>query len=376
MPVLAPSFDELVALGQAEAVARRPRLGFADGDITEAQLHGSAAMADHVFGLAAKLFRDTFFDGAVGDALTALVDDHCNIQRKGATAATVNLLVLRTSFGGAGTIPAGTRFGCTKAPDGSQVTFTSNANVAVPSGQNGPFTVACTAVDTGPEGNVADDATLGWTILDTLFDATLTATQDEDAGGGNVEESDAELRQRAKTYHQTLRRGTLAALEQGALMISSVHSARAVEDPGTFLVTVVVADSDGGSSLQMVADVTAELENWRCAGAPVTVSGGTKVLVDMTIKLDVVKPGFDTTAASTDLIAAVTAKINGRRGGETVYLDTVIATVIAVAPDYIEAVSVTQLLVAGVVQNPIGDVVPATAFTTFRPGVITIQGPG
>src|SRR5688572_28303696 len=131
MPAPAPSFQDLVDLGKAEAQARRPQLAFYDGDVTEAQLHASAAMSDKSIEVGAKLFLDTFFDGASGDALTALVDDHCNIQRKGATAAQVTVILSRTSSGAGGTIPAGTRFGTTANPDGSQVVFTLDADLAV-----------------------------------------------------------------------------------------------------------------------------------------------------------------------------------------------------------------------------------------------------
>src|SRR4051812_37210694 len=110
MPV-APSFQDLLDLGQAEAQARRPDLAFIEGDITVAQLHGAAAMGDRVIQYAVEAFRDTFFGGAKADALTELVSDRTGIERKEATAATATVRFTRTSGGAGGTIPLGTRVG-------------------------------------------------------------------------------------------------------------------------------------------------------------------------------------------------------------------------------------------------------------------------
>lgn len=374
MAVVAPSFDDLLAVGKAEAQLRRPQLGFRDGDVAEAQLHASAAMSDKCIEVAAKLFRDTFFDGAVGDALTALVDDRVDIQRQGGTKAVATLTFNRGSSGAGGTITAGTRFGTDFTPDATQAVFTLDADLIIPSGNNGPFTATATALDAGPEGNVAIGTILK--ILDPLFDSTFSVINFGAAAGGNLEETDAELRQRAKTFYQTLRRGTLAALEEGALTVSSVRVAHAVEDPGTFEVTLVVSDSDGGSTLEMEALVAAEIESWRCAGVPVNVRGGRKVLVSLALKLAVVREGFDADSAVSTVADLITANINGRKGGETVYLDELIAAAIAVAPGDIRDVSFMQILLDGVPQSTSNDIVPADVTVTFRAGTITIVGPG
>lgn len=373
MAVVAPSFDELVDLGIVEAQGRRSDLAFLPNDYSTALLHGGAAMADKIFALAAQFFLETFIDGARGDALTALVDDHCNIQRKAATFAQTTAHFQRTSGGASGTIPAGTRVGAVANPDGKQAIFTTNSAIAVGTGANGPFSVGVTAIEAGPESNVklADGLSV---ILDPVFDTTFTVGQTGDAAGGNLAESDADLRKRARLYFVTLRRGTLAALEYGALLISTVRVAHAIEDPNTFQVAVVVSDSDGGSTLQMVADATAEIENWRCAGVPVVVFGGTKLLVDITVRLKVVIPGFDVETAASSIADAIENKINARTGGQTLYLDQLVAATIAVAPDYIEDVDFPEILVDG---NPwfTGDVVPPDQNSTLRAGTVTVIGP-
>ena len=58
MPV-APSFQDLLDQGQAEAVARRADLLFAEGDVSLAQLHAGAAMSDANVRHGAQMFAAT-----------------------------------------------------------------------------------------------------------------------------------------------------------------------------------------------------------------------------------------------------------------------------------------------------------------------------
>lgn len=369
MPV-APSFQDLLDVGQAEAQARRPDLLYNEGDITVAQNHAAAAMADAVIRLAVQLFKATFIDGAIGDDLTALVDDHLNVQRTPATEAQGSVSFTRTSGGAGGTIPAGTTIATEFDSDGNTVEFVTDSAIIVGAGANGPFAVNCTAVLTGPEGNVA--AAEVTRIVDTLFDTTFSVTNAAVFAGGNDEESDEDLRERARSFYTTLRRGTLAALEYGALQVATVAVATATENLSTGEVTVRVADSDGNSSAQMVSDVTAELENWRCAGTPVTVVGGLQILVDIAITLDNVVDGFDIAEAESDIVDAVEARINRLKPEETMFLDSIIAQVIAVYPDSINDVGFTSITLTPGGAQPIQDVVPSTGYV-IRPGTITVS---
>src|SRR5580698_2629854 len=92
----APAFTDLLAQFQAEAQAVQPALQFNDGDMATAQMHGAGAMADASIKYAAQAFKATFIDGAEGDDLTVLVDDHLNIQRNPATPAAVDVTFTRT----------------------------------------------------------------------------------------------------------------------------------------------------------------------------------------------------------------------------------------------------------------------------------------
>lgn len=358
MPV-APSFDDLIGQFEAEALAQNSELAFNDGDVTEAQAHGAGAMGDAAIRFTVQSFKETFIDGAKGDALTALVLDHCNIQRQPATASQAAITLTRTSGVGAFAFVAGSVVGSEFDAAGNTVLYTLDADVNFGLGDNGPHPGAVTATVLGKAGNVAAGKINR--VVTVVAGQTLAVTNAAVAGGGNEQESDEELRVRARLFWQTLRRGTLAALEFGALQVSSVRIVKASEDLSTGFVTVVVSDSDGNSTAQMIADVVLELENWRAAGVTVNVYGGTQLLVAVTGVLTVVD-GVDAAVLAPLVAEAVAARLNKSKQGERVYLDSLKAAGINVDPDAIEALTFSV---------PAADVEPTT-YQVPRAGTITI----
>ena len=358
MPV-APSFDDLIEQFIAEAQAQRATLRFDDGNVTEAMAHGAGAMADVVLRYAAQGIKETFLDGCKGDVLTARVDDRYNIQRDPTTKATVTLRFQRTSGGAGGTIDAGTTVATGQDADGNEVRFTTDGPLIVGAGVNGPFDIAATCTVDGPSGNVREGTLTR--IVDDVFDVTFTVTNLARAGGGNLEESDPQLKNRARNFWLSLRRGTLAALETGALQVASVRIAKAVEDPVTGVVTLVVSDEDGNSTAQMVSDVETEIENWRAPPGVVNVVGGTPLLVDVAGTMDV-DAGVDRAVLAPLVNAAIAARMKKQRQGELLHLDSIKAAGIAVDPDGINAINLT---------TP-ADTVTPTAFQVIRPGTISV----
>lgn len=357
MPV-APSFDDMTAQYEAEALIVRPTLQFLEGDVTQAHQHGSAAMGDAVIRYTVQSFKATFLDGAQGDALTALMDDHLNIQRSLATASQATCALSRTGAGAGGTLPAGFVVGSQFDASGSSVLFTLDANVTFAPGDNGPHSASATAQNTGRTSNVGAGTITR--IVDTPFDSLITITNAAASGGGNDEEGDDDLRVRGRNFWQTLRRGTLAAIEFGALKVPSVRIARATEDATTGIVTLVVTDSDGNSTAQMVSDATTEIENWRAGGSIVTVIGGFPLVVNVAGQL-VAKDGVDTGVLGPVAALAVSGRMSKLRQGETLFIDSIKAAAISVDPDALEALQLS---------TPLADVVPAPG-QVIRPGVIT-----
>lgn len=362
MPV-APSFQDLTAQYEAEARLARPTLQFLEGDLSVAHEHGSAAIGDAILRFAVQAFKETFIDGAKGDALTALCDDHLNIQRGAATAAQVVCVFVRDggSFTGA-TIPVGFVIGSQFDASGSSVLFTlETAVVFTDSTDLGPHTAVATAQTTGRTTNVGADTITR--VVDALPAGigTVTVTNPATSGGGNDEEGDDELRVRARNFWQTLRRGTLQALEFGALRVDSVRIARASEDPTSGIVTLVVTDSDGNSTAQMVSDAAAEIENWRAAGSIVNTIGGTALIVNIFAAL-IAKDGVDTSVLGPVAAEAVIGRMNKLRHDEKLFIDTIKAAAISVDPDALEAL---------IISNPIADVEPSPG-QVIRPGVVII----
>lgn len=358
----APSFNDLIAQFQGEALSVRSTIQFLDGDMTTAQMHGTGAMADASIRYAAQALKSTFLDGAEGDELTALVDDHYNIQRNPATAASCDATFARTSGGAGFTLNVGFVVGSEFDAAGNTVLFTLGTPVVFANADNGPHTATVNASVLGKSGNVLAGK-LNRIVTSPKPDATLTVTNAANAGGGNDEESDPELRLRARNFWVTLRKGTIGALEFGALQVASVRTVKANEDQTSGVTTIVVADSDGNSTLQMVSDVETEEENWRAAGSTVSIVGGSQLAIDLTgVMVFRDGSGADATVYQPIVQAAITARLAKLRQGETVYLQAMSAAGIAVDPDVIEAI---------VWSVPASDVTPSSSQTP-RAGTITL----
>lgn len=370
MPVAA-SFDDLIVQGKGELQTLRPDLLVQDGDMTEADLHAGAAMVDAGIRYSAQCFRDTFFDGAVGDALTALVRDRTLIERDPATPSQVDLRLSRSNGTNALTIPVGSQFATEYDESGKRIVFETINDVEFSAGGDlGPYYVVANATENGVETNVPANSVV---VVVTSFVEPVQVDNPNPSGGGNEEQSDESLRVEARTFYQTLRRGTLAALEYGARTVPSVRIARAVEDEDTALVTLLVTDEDGNSTAQMVADTMLAIVEWRVAGPNVSVIGGVALEVGLQIAVRA-RTGFDVDAVSDILVESVISRIRKFRPGETLYLDTLIAAVIAMYPDDLLDVAFLAVTVDGVPQPTApADIVPASLGQKVKPGTITVE---
>lgn len=323
-----------------------------------AQEHGAGAMSDAAIKYAAQSFKNTYIDGAEGADLTTLVDDHLNIQRNPATPAQVDVTFTRTG-NATGTTPNGFTVASSYDAAGNTVYFTTNTAITWGASDHGPHIVTCTASIDGAAGDVAAGTVVR--LIDTPFDSTIAITNASAAAGGNDAETDDELRVRARNFWVTLRRGTLASLEQGALTVPEVRVAAASEDLGTGVVTLVVADSNGNSTAQMISDTETAIEDWRAAGVTVNIYGGTLLLVNVTgVMVFRAGSGADPLVYAPLVEAAIAARFAKYKQGEIVYLDALKAAAIAVDPDVIEAFQISV---------PGGDTTPTT-YQTPRAGTI------
>lgn len=364
------TLQDFYDLGLAAAVGANPDLAVNEGDVTDFLLSAAAAMADRCDQERAEDHKNTHIDGAEGDALTALADDHYDIDRAAATAATCTLQFSRPSAGGsepAGTIPAGFEVATQVNVVGEDVRFLTDIDLNFALGELSK-TVEATAVETGPEGNV-DQVGLVTRLVDTAYDSSFAVTNTTVAAGGNAEETDEELRIRIRNRPKSYARATKSALETGAQEVSSVRVASAVEDTSTGQVTLSVSDADGNSNAEMINDVVSEIESWRAFGVPITIAGGTRVVVDMTVQLTLAT-GAALTGLQAPVQSAVSGEIDKLAQGEILYDTMSITAARNVAPELIKDVTITALSIGGTPVT-IGDYTPASN-ELLRAGTITV----
>lgn len=374
----APSFQDLYDAGLAEALARRPTIAFQEGDVSDMFLAGAAAIGDLLIGYTAERIRATYVDGAQGDDLTLLADDHWNIQRQEASKASGTLKFTRIGSSGTFTIPIGTKVATARDALGVEVRYLTTTAVSWADTETSYKYAQAEAEVAGVAGNVDDDLIVR--ILDTLTEDATVNNDDAFAGGG-PEESDADLRERIRQFPSTLRRGTLAALEYGAKQVSGVARATAdQEDSG--IVTVYVSDIDGGSSGSTVAvdpdvaddstmthDVAIELLNWAAAGALVYVSGGELLEVDINVTLTL-KAGANVAELTANVSAAIEATVKTLQIGDTLYMSKVQTAARNVDTSYIVEAAVTMR--TGINAYAAVNIAPDTANQILRAGSISI----
>src|SRR5690606_31785725 len=174
--------------------------------------------------------------------------------RKGASAAVVPIELARpTAVLGAGSIPLGTKiltlngieYITTTTINFSASGLTSNGNAR--------------AAQAGKEFQVGANYIRRFDRPSDIFDPTVTVNNSTPASGGEPAESNDVFRERARGFFNAERRGTLFAIESGALKVPGVVSAFAVESlsdsiPARFI-ELFFADSSGVSNATLAERV-------------------------------------------------------------------------------------------------------------------------
>lgn len=325
-----PSWLDLYNEGRIELLTKRPDLQALPGDITDMILAEGASMADVVAESIArshaKRYLHTVVAAGSDDDVDELVFDRTlgRVIRHAASKATTTVKFTRaTTAAGGGTLDAGFVVATARATDGSQYRYLLDAPLTF-SASDTTKTGTATAEKTGAASNAKAGKVTQ--IVSSPFDSSLTVQSTEPAAGGADKESSDDLILRALDFPSTIEKGTLAALQTGALRVPGCRIATAYEDP-TGLVTLYVADRDGNSSTPLVTAVRAELETggttgrgWRAAGSIVTVTGGIVLEIETQVELTV-DSGFDVTARAADIISAITARGERYGAGATVDRD-------------------------------------------------------
>lgn len=313
----------------------------------------AAALVDDVEGRMSAKINALTLDGAAAlkstTELDALVAERTFriISRKYATGAVVPLTISRTTTG-ATFIARGQRV------DIGGVTFTLDSTIAFdPTTPSRPVTATATVA--GKATNVARTAAAS---LDTsgLPDPTqrFTVTLDEDATGGADTETNAELLTRVRAFPLAVRRGTLAAIEFGALTVAGIRQAVAVEYEGG--VYLFVADANGQCNSTLVAAVRAVMREWACGGLPPRVIGSIPSFTTIVLKLGVAE-GYSPTAVREQALSVVIAAVNALAPGKTLQRSLIIAALRSVPGAVVNDDAVV---------SPALDLVPSTPGTSYK----------
>jgi hypothetical protein len=224
-----PTFNDYFRIARDETLLRNSKVSREaverEGMDANILVAAVAATADEVTGQLATVEAGTFIDSAVGPALDRLAFDRYGLVRKPAAASqgTVQFrttVVAPVTF----TIPVGVSL---STSDGTE--FITSDSVVFLAGTLGPLACGVRSSLAGANQNVKALAINSITGTITSAPTDLTVSNPFATAGAGDAETDPSLRDRARRFFSTVRRGTLGALEAAALGVAGVTTAKAFE---------------------------------------------------------------------------------------------------------------------------------------------------
>lgn len=304
----------------------------------------------------AQRVNSLLLDGAIGEDLDRLALDRFQLTRKGASAAVGEVRFFRTDTSvGAGSVAIGTRL---QTLTGVEYITTSQATFGATDTE---ATANARAVQAGKTTQVGANTIRRIANPGLLFDPSLQVNNGAAMAGGEDAEDDDTFRERVRDFFSTVRRGTLGAIEFGALQVPGIVSAQALEslDPNTAnparVVNLFVADGSGVASAALGQQVRNSLEDFRAAG--ITVLTNTSLPQIVQVQLDLTfQAGVDTTNLTENIRAAVVEFVNSLPVNGTLFRGQLFSVLQRFAADGLipDQNSVT---------SPTGDLVPTTGRT-------------
>ena len=333
MPDL-PSFNDLFRVARDEVLSRNSRLSKesveragADANVLVA---AGCAAADQVIGQLALAQAGLFLGSAKGAALDRLVFDRYGLVRKPASASLGSVrfstsLASATAF----TLPVNTIL---QASNGIQ--FITTESGLFPLGSVGPITIAIRSVLAGADQWAKQGAITSIVSAIPSSPRDLQVTNTVATAGSDDAETDDQLRDRARRFFVTARRGTGPAIEAAALGVPGVRKATVFEVVDALgrparIVQLVVADAfvDQFASLdqtppryqqqsqQLASLVFDSLADTRPAGTFVQVIMGAVVLQAVQLALTFTA-GADVNSAALQARATTVNYVNGLAPGK------------------------------------------------------------
>lgn len=366
MPDL-PTFQDLFRVGRDEALARNGSLTRdvidRSGSDANVVVGAGAAMADEVVAQLAQVEAAVYLDSAKGQALDRLVFDRYGILRKPAGPALGSIQFTTTALTGAPfAIPLGT---LVSSSDGRQ--FVTTAAAVFPIASMGPVTVEVRSVQAGLSQQTQANTITSLVSPISGQPTDLVVNNALATAGATDEETDDDLRNRARQFFTSARRGTLGAIQAGALAVLGVKTAAAFEVLDAYgrpakATQLVVSDvftdqlvsisptpaSYQAQSQVLASAVAAGLSDVRAAGINVQVTVAQVILQGMSLGLRF-QAGVNADLVALQARAVVVALINALSPGQSLVISSVIEILR----------SVTGVIVTGQeVISPAGDVIP------------------
>lgn len=251
-----------------------------------------------------------FLDSAEEDDLDRLAFDRYGEARKGATPAVGTVRFWRTSLtGGVGDIPVGTKL---IALTGAEYITTANGHFGA-----GDYSILVDvrAVQAGKGPQVGRNQIRKPGPGVSFFDTTIQLNNDDPTAGGENREDDPTFRNRLRNFWLSARRGTLGAIEYGAMTVPGVVSATAIEaldgsaSPAR-VVNLFIADSSGVASTPLARAVDVALADYRAGGIRVIIWPSMPSIVAIVLKL-AFQSQVDTVALTQKVVTAIVEFVNG-----------------------------------------------------------------
>ncbi len=304
---------DLYAVGRDYVVQRAekidPKVVDVDGSDVNIIVGSSSVMSFTVMKQLIFAVTNLFLDGAEKEDLDRYAWDRYNETRKGASASLGSVRLYRATFAaGGGTVPIGTKV---QTINGFDYITTS---VATFGATDLVSKADVRAVQAGKSSQVGANFIRKFANAGSLFDSTLQVTNDNATAGGEDVETDELFRERLRAFWRTQRRGILAAIEEGALSVPGVVSARAIEaftggDTPARIVALYIADSSGVASNALASQVRVALDDYRAAGIAVVIYNSLPLLASIALRL-AFRANVDTEVLTSDIRAAVVSYVN------------------------------------------------------------------
>jgi uncharacterized phage protein gp47/JayE len=224
-----PTFGDYFRLARDEVLTKNGNLSVSainrDGTDLNILMASAAAMADQATTQLVGVQNGLYIQSASAQDLDRLVFDRYGLFRKQASSSLGSVeFTTATTNPATFSIPVGTLL---QTIDGIQ--FSTTVGSVFNAGTAGPLTVSVQSVLAGSNQQAKANSITSIISQISGSPSNLRVNNQLATAGADNEETDQSLRKRAQNFFQTVRRGTLSALEEGALAVPGVTKATAIE---------------------------------------------------------------------------------------------------------------------------------------------------